>query len=145
MSEDLAQQVAALSTKLSREQCYLLMMKPNPDAPLDLPPGISREQLRIRHHEYLVDLECRGIIFAAGPFADIGEKPSGSGMIIVRAKNRDEAARIGGQEPYTQAGLRLMEIIPWQRTEGSIRLELRLADGVLKIDERTYHLQKSDD
>ena len=144
MSEDLAQQVVALSAKLSREQCYLLMMKPNPDARL-LPPGISREQLRIRHHEYLVDLERLGIIFAAGPFADIGEKPSGSGMIIVRAKNREEAARIGGQEPYTQAGLRLMEIIPWQRTEGSIRLELRLADGVLKIDERTYHLQKSDD
>jgi hypothetical protein len=38
-----------------------------------------------------------------------------------------------------------MDIIPWQRTEGSIRLELRLADGVLKIDERIYHLQKSDD
>jgi uncharacterized protein YciI len=145
MSEDLAQQVAALSTKLSREQCYLLMMKPNPDAPLDLPPRVSREQLRIRHHEYLVDLEQRGIIFGAGPFADIGEKPSGSGMIIVRAKNREEAARIGGQEPYTQAGLRVMDIIPWQRTEGSIRLELRLADGVLKIDERIYHLQKSDD
>ena len=53
-----------------------------------------------------------------------------------------KAARIGGQEPYTNAGLRLMDIIPWQRNEGSLRLELRLADGVLKIDERTYRLQK---
>ena len=145
MAQDLAQQVVALSTKLSREQCYLLMMKPNPDVPLALSQGTPREQLRIRHHEYLVDLERRGIIFAAGPFADIGEKPSGSGLIIIRAKDREEAARIGGQEPYTQAGLRLMEIIPWQRNEGSLRLELRLADGVLKIDERTYNLQKAGD
>jgi hypothetical protein len=38
-----------------------------------------------------------------------------------------------------------MEIIPWQRNEGSLRLELRLADGVLKIDERTYNLQKVGD
>ncbi len=142
MSQDLAQQVAALSTSLSREQCYLLMMRPNPDAPPDLLLGDSREQLRIRHHDYLVDLERRGIIFAAGPFADIGEKPSGSGLIIIRAADREEAARIGGQEPYTHAGLRLMDIIPWQRNEGSLRLELRLADGVLKIDERTYRLQK---
>lgn len=142
MSQDLAQQVAALSTSLSREQCYLLMMRPNPDAPPDLLLGNAREQLRIRHHDYLVDLERRGIIFAAGPFADIGEKPSGSGLIIIRAADREEAARIGGQEPYTHAGLRLMDIIPWQRNEGSLRLELRLADGVLKIDERTYRLQK---
>lgn len=137
---DAAAQVALITSSLNREQAYVLMMRPNPDAP----PPASRDQLRIEHHEYLLDLERCGILFAAGPFADRGEKPSGSGMIIIRAASRDEATRIGHQEPYTKSGLRLMDVIPWQRNEGTLKLELRLADGVLKIDDRVYKLSKSD-
>ena len=39
----------------------------------------------------------------------------------------------------------LMDVIPWQRNEGTLRLELRLADGVLTIDDRTYRLTKGAD
>ncbi len=134
-----AEQVAAISSSLAREQCYVLMMRPNPDAP----PIDSRDRLRIEHHEYLLDLERRGILFAAGPFADRNERSSGSGMIIIRAASRDEATRIGYDEPYTRNRLRLMDVLPWQRNEGTLKLELRLADGVLKIDDRTYALTKS--
>ncbi|MDB5641599.1 MAG: hypothetical protein JWN07_916 [Hyphomicrobiales bacterium] len=133
-----ADQVAAISASLSREQTYVLMMRPNPDAPA----MASRDLLRIEHHEYLLGLERSGILFAAGPFADRGEKPSGSGMIVIRASSREEATRIGNQEPYTRNGLRLMDVLPWQRNEGTLKLELRLADGVLKIDDRTYRLTK---
>jgi uncharacterized protein YciI len=134
-----AEQVAAISSSLAREQCYVLMMRPNPDAPaID-----SRDRLRIEHHEYLLDLERRGILFAAGPFADRNERSSGSGMIIIRAASRDEATLIGHDEPYTRNRLRLMDVLPWQRNEGTLKLELRLADGVLKIDDRTYALTKS--
>jgi len=138
--ESLADQVAAITSSLVREQAYVLMMRPNPDAPAIA----SRDQLRIEHHEYLLDLERRGILFAAGPFADRGEKPSGSGMIIIRAPSKEEATRIGFEEPYTKNRLRLMDVMPWQRNEGTMKLELRLADGVLKIDERVYKLTKSD-
>ena len=134
-----AEQVAAITASLTREQTYVLMMRPNPEAPRIE----SRDLLRIEHHEYLLDLERRGILFAAGPFADSGEKPSGSGMIVIRAASREEATRIGHQEPYTRNRLRLMDVIPWQRNEGTLKLELRLADGVLKIDERTYKLTKA--
>jgi uncharacterized protein YciI len=134
-----AKQVAAITASLAREQTYVLMMRPNPDAP----PIESRDPLRIEHHGYLLDLERRGILFAAGPFADRGEKPSGSGMIIIRAASHEDAARIGSQEPYTRDGQRLMDVLPWQRNEGTLKLELRLADGVLKIDDRTYTLTKS--
>jgi uncharacterized protein YciI len=135
-----AEQVAAITASLSREQTYVLMMRPNPEAP----PIESRDLLRIEHHEYLLDLERRGILFAAGPFADRGEKPSGSGMIVIRAPSCEEATRIGHEEPYTRNRLRLMDVIPWQRNEGTLKLELRLADGVLKIDERTYRLTKAE-
>ena len=64
-------------------------------------------------------------------------------MIIIRAPSRAEATRIGHEEPYTRNGLRLMDVLPWQRNEGTLKLELRLADGVLKIDDRTYTLTKS--
>jgi uncharacterized protein YciI len=134
-----AEQAAAITASLAREQTYVLMMHPNPDAP----PPESRALLRIEHHEYLLDLERRGILFAAGPFADRGETPSGSGMIIIRAASREEATRIGHEEPYTRNRLRLMDVLPWQRNEGVLKLELRFADGVLKIDERTYTLSKS--
>lgn len=136
----LEEEVAAVTGALAREQAYVLMMRPAENAP----PLESRERTRLDHHRYLLDLERTGALFAAGPFADLGEKPSGAGMIIIRAANREEAARIGAQEPYTRAGQRVMEVIPWQRNEGTVRLEIRLADGVLKIDERTYRLQKQD-
>ena len=134
-----AEQVAAITASLAREQTYVLMMRPNPE-----PPSIEcRDLLRIEHHEYLLNLERRGVLFAAGPFADRSEKPTGSGMIIIRAASREEATRIGHEEPYTRNRLRLMEVLPWQRNEGTLKLELRLADGVLKIDDRTYALTKS--
>jgi uncharacterized protein YciI len=136
-----ADQVAAITTSLAREQTYVLMLRPNPDAPAIE----SRDLLRIEHHDYLLGLERSGILFAAGPFADRGEKPSGSGMIVIRASSREEAMRIGHQEPYTRHGLRLMDVLPWQRNEGTLKLELRLADGVLKIDDRTYRLTKGTD
>lgn len=138
---DTAQAIQNITAALTREQTYVLMMRPNPDAPETL----SRDQLRIHHHNYLLELERSGRLFAAGPFADLNEKPTGSGMIIIRAASRAEAADIGAQEPYTKAGLRIMDIIPWQRNEGSVRMELRFADGVLKIDGRTYALAKSPD
>jgi hypothetical protein len=34
-------------------------------------------------------------------------------------------------------------VLPWQRNEGTLKLELRLADGVLRMDDRTYTLTKS--
>jgi uncharacterized protein YciI len=133
-----AEQVAAISSSLARERCYVLMMRPNPDAP----PIESRDLLRIEHHEFLLELERRGILFGAGVFADRGEKSSGSGMIIIRAASREEAISVGHAEPYARTGLRLIDVLPWQRNEGTLKLELRLADGVLKIDDRTYTLTK---
>jgi uncharacterized protein YciI len=138
MTADSAAIAASLYASLLREQTYVIMLRPNPDAP----EQASRDELRIRHHEFLVSLERQGILVGAGPFADHGERSSGSGMIIIRAGSRDDAAQIAASEPYTKAGLRLSDIVPWQRNEGSVRLEIRLADGIMRIDDRVYTLQK---
>lgn len=109
-----------------------------PDAPPPLPK--SPEKMRMDHHRYLVALERKGVLFAAGPFVNEKGERVGLGMIIIRARSTAEATRIALREPYTKAGQRVMTITPWQRNEGSLRLSLNLADGELAIDSRTYTL-----
>lgn len=137
MAEDLKARVQALQKSLAREQCYLCWMRPNPDAP---PLPASAEEMRLVHHDYLVDLERKGALFAAGPFVDETGQRHGAGLLIIRAKTRAEAEALAFAEPYTKAGQRLMELTPWQRNEGVINMSLRLADGALEIDSRRYKL-----
>jgi len=74
---------------LTREQCYLCIMRKNESPPEQTK---SHDQLRLDHHDFLVDLERRGILFAAGPFRDENGQWStahGIGMIVVRAKTEE--------------------------------------------------------
>ncbi len=134
MSE-LTRESPGLGRKQAREQCYLLMMKPNPKPPAGAPP---RETLSPAHHQFLIDLERQGVLFSAGPLTDGGK--SHGGLIIVRAADQAAAEAIAALEPFTNAGLRLTEVIPWQRNEGTIGLNIRFSDGVLEIDTRRYGL-----
>jgi uncharacterized protein YciI len=102
------------------------------------PPPKSPEKMRMDHHRYLVDLERKGILFAAGPFVNEKGVRVGVGMLLIRARTTAEATRIAMREPYTRAGQRVMTVTPWQRNEGTLRLSLNLADGELRIDSRTY-------
>ena len=91
-----------------------------------------------------VSIIRRGILFAAGPFRDENGQWStahGIGMIIVRAETRVEAETIAFSEPFTKAGWHTMEVAPWQRNEGTVRISVHFADGVLEIDNRTYELK----
>lgn len=123
--------------KLAREQCYVCWMS----AP-ENPPKLRKSPTRIRkeHHDYLVDLERKGILFGAGPFMnELGER-KGVGMIIIRAKSTAAAKRIANAEPYTKAGQRIMTVTPWQRNEGTIRMGINFADGELSVDNRRWKL-----
>lgn len=134
---NLKRQVDTIRKSLVREQCYVCWMRPNEKAP---PMPMAPEKMRIVHHDYLLDLERRGILFAAGPFVDETGKRHGPGMLIIRAKDRAEAEAIACAEPYTKAGQRVMELTPWQRNEGVMTMQLRFADGVLEVDNRHYRL-----
>lgn len=123
--------------RLAREQCYVCWMT----AP-DNPPKLRRSATRMRkeHHDYLVDLERRGLLFGAGPFVDEKGERVGVGMLIIRAPSTAAARRIANAEPYTRAGQRVMTVTPWQRNEGTVRLALNFADGELTVDNRTWSL-----
>ena len=122
---------------LLREQCYVCWMTPTDASP---PPRMTAADIRTQHFAYLLDLERRGILFAAGPFVDENGVRHGAGMIIVRATTRAEAEAIAFAEPYTKAGMRTMQITPWQRNEGALNLSIRFADGVIEVDNRKYSL-----
>lgn len=138
----LKSQVETIQKSLVREQCYVCWMRPNDKAP---PMPMAPEKMRLVHHDYLLDLERRGILFAAGPFVDETGKRHGSGMLIIRARDRAEAEAIAFAEPYTKAGQRVMELTPWQRNEGVVTMQLRFADGVLEVDNRRYRLSPTSD
>ncbi len=126
---------------LTRGQCYLCIMRKNESPPEQTK---SHDRLRLDHHDFLVDLERREILFAAGPFRDENGQWStshGIGMIIVRAKTRGDAEAVAYSEPFTKSGLHTMEVAPWQRNEGTVHISVHLADGVLEIDNRTYELK----
>jgi uncharacterized protein YciI len=123
---------------LLREQCYVCTMTPTDRPP---PAGTTAAQIRSEHHDYLVALERRGVLFAAGPFVDENGERHGAGMIIIRANTRAEAEKIAFEEPYTKAGMRTMVLTPWQRNEGVLNLRIRFADGVAEIDGRSYALR----
>ena len=136
------QQATALMAKLQREQCYLIMMRPA-EKPKVAP--IPQAEMRLEHHDYLVDMERRGILFAAGPLRDDEGWQRGHGLLIFRASNRAEATEWAMQEPYTKYGQREVEVIPWQRNEGTISINLRLADGFLEIDNRKWAIGPAED
>ena len=107
----LAQKVEAIQKSLVREQCWVCWMTPNDDAP---PMTQSKEEMRLIHHDYLLELERRGMLFAAGPFVDDKGHRHGAGMLIIRARNRADAEDIAFAEPYTKAGQRIMTLTPWE-------------------------------
>ena len=98
-----------------REQCWVIN-----NEVIDPPPklALSREQLTELHHQFIHDLEAKGILVGAGPFLDDTGNRFGTGMIIFRAATRAEAETIANNEPYIAHGTRRLKLVPWQRIAG---------------------------
>ena len=140
----LVEQATEMMQGLVREQCYLLLMRRS-----DAPPADPEENARLRlaHHDYLVELERRGLIVGAGPCrdADGAFDDAFIGLWIVRAKTLSEAQKIAAEEPFTAAGQRTIDLVPWQRNEGDTTITLRLAERVLEMDHRRWKISPADD
>jgi uncharacterized protein len=98
-----------------REQCWVIN-----NEVIDPPPklALSREQLTELHHQFIHDLEAKGMLVGAGPFLDDTGNRFGTGMIIFRAATRAEAEKIANSEPYIAHGTRRLMLVPWQRIAG---------------------------
>ena len=87
------------------------------------------------HLKFQVELERRGILFAAGPlWTDDEQHWQGEGMVIVRAASADAARAIAEQDPMHKAGARQFRVRPWMINEGSMTLRIDFSSQTFAID-----------
>ncbi|OUU80082.1 MAG: hypothetical protein CBC38_01415 [Gammaproteobacteria bacterium TMED78] len=91
-------------------------------------------ELLEEHLKYQIDLEKKGILFAAGPFwSEDNSSWSGEGMIIIKANNYDDAFKIASSDPMHKSGSRSFKVKPWMLCEGSMTIELNHSSRTYKI------------
>src|SRR5260370_42101795 len=98
-----------------REQCWIInneVVEPPPAT------ALSKEEITARHHDFIHELEAKGLLVGAGPFLDDTGHRFGTGMIIFRATTPAEAEAIANREPYIAHGVRRLKLVPWQRIAG---------------------------
>jgi uncharacterized protein YciI len=86
------------------------------------------------HLAYQHEIEQKGIMVAAGPFADDDDEAmTGEGMIIIRAASLKEARAVADADPMHKAGARSYRLRPWCMNEGKITIEVTFSDGARKV------------
>jgi hypothetical protein len=121
------QQVEALHGKMLQKRLYIIFSEPTDK-------GGDRRRIFHKHIAYQLEIERKGILFAAGPFVDARGKPQGPGMIVVRAKNMAEAKRIADADPFHRQGYRTYRIQAWQVNEGGFNVHVTFSDGSYRLD-----------
>lgn len=61
-----------------------------------------------RHISYLKKLDQEGCLVLAGPFTDFP-----SGMVIIKAMDKDQATKIAEADPFVKAGVRSFSVRTW--------------------------------
>ncbi len=107
------------------QRLFVIMTKPvNDEAAAKIREGAARPA----HLSYTRGLEKDGCVCAAGPLLGEDDRPSGTGMIVIRAKDRAEAHEIAEKDPMHQQGFRSFEIHPWKVNEGSVNVVINYSD-----------------
>mgnify|MGYP003388845957 FL=1 len=86
-------------------------------------------EVRAEHLKYQVEIEQKGIMFAAGPLANDSGGWGGDGMIIIRAESLEAATQIAEADPMHSSGARKFHIRPWLMNEGGFNLRVTFSDG----------------
>ncbi|UWQ35442.1 YciI family protein (plasmid) [Leisingera sp. M527] len=82
------------------------------------------------HLEYQVDIEKRGILFAAGPVWEAGSSEwRGEGVVVVRAADIAEAEQIAGLDPMHARGARAFSVESWLVNEGGFSVRVSFSDS----------------
>jgi uncharacterized protein YciI len=92
-----AKQVHDLHDKMLHKRLYVIFSEPTDKAG-------DRRKIFPKHIAYQLEIERKGILFAAGPFVDGKGKPQGPGMIVIRAKSMAEAKRVAEADPFHKLG-----------------------------------------
>ena len=100
-------------------------------------PNATREEMMPVMSDHLarqVELEEKGILFAAGPMFEEGGKAPVRGMVIVRANSFEEAREIADGDPFHIAGLRTYTLDRWGVNEGSYTVNVKYSDQSMTLD-----------
>lgn len=83
------------------------------------------------HLKFQRDLEARGIMFAAGPLADLADPDSwgGEGMVMIRAESLEAARKIADSDPMHSSGARTYVLRRWLINEGGFTLRIGFSSG----------------
>ena len=85
------------------------------------------------HLAHQVELERRGIMFAAGPLYSRDSNVPEAGMFVLRASSFEEAEAIAKGDPLHAAGLRTFTLQKWRVNEGSITVKINYSDQTREI------------
>lgn len=85
------------------------------------------------HLAHQVDLEKRGILFAAGPLYPRDSNIPEAGMFVLRANSFEEAEAIANSDPFHAAGMRTFTLQKWRINEGSFTVTVNLSDQSMKL------------
>jgi uncharacterized protein YciI len=86
------------------------------------------------HLKFQVELERKGIMFAAGPlFTEDGMEWDGEGLVIIRAESLEDADQIMASDPMHSSGVRLYQVRPWLLNEGCMTVRISYSDGRREI------------
>ena len=110
-----------------RKELYVIFTK----------PVAPREEIRKILPEHLkrqIELEKKGILFAAGPMDPFDETKTRTGMIIVRASSFEEADEIARNDPMHTSGVREYDIWKWSLNEGSFSVTINYSDQSASIE-----------
>lgn len=117
--------VHPLTNKFLGKEMYLVITKPVRSPEID--------KRLADHLAHQVDLERRGIMFAAGPLYPRGSTIPEAGMFVLRAGSFEEADEIAKTDPLHLAGLRTYTIQKWRLNEGSITVTINYSDQTATI------------
>jgi hypothetical protein len=121
-----AKQVEALHGKMLHKRLYIIFSEPTGKG--------DRRKYFTQHINYQLEIERKGVLFAAGPFVDAKGRPEGPGMIVVRAKSMAEAKKIAEADPFHKAGVRSYRIQAWDVNEGGFNVRVKFSDGSFTLD-----------
>ena len=117
--------VHPLTNKMLGREMYLVVTRPVRSPEID--------KRLTDHLAHQVDLERKGIMFAAGPLYSRESNIPEAGMFVLRAESFEEADAIAKTDPLHVAGLRTYTLQKWRLNEGSITVKINYSDQTVQI------------
>ncbi len=123
---DLPSNVHPITAHLLGKEMYLVVARPVRS------PEI--EKRLADHIAHQIEMERRGIMFAAGPLYSRGSDIPEAGMFVLRANSFEEAERLANEDPLHKAGLRTFTLQKWRVNEGSLKITVNFSDQSMQIE-----------